>query len=116
MGYISKYRCIICCIAYFKEDGNNDKKRICRRHRNKRGIHKKKEAEKIVNLFLETVEDNLEKGNSVGFVGWGKWEVTERAAREVRNPQTGKKMKIKAKKVVKFKVGKILEEKVKNAK
>lgn len=81
-----------------------------------RGEYTKKEAEKIVNLFLETVEDNLEKGNSVGFVGWGKWEIVERAPREVRNPQTGKKMKIKAKKVVKFKVGKILEDKVKSSK
>ena len=81
-----------------------------------RGEYTKKEAEKIVNLFLERVEDKLAKGNSVGFVGWGKWEVVERAAREVRNPQAGKKMKIKAKKVVKFKVGKILEDKVKAAK
>lgn len=76
----------------------------------------KKDAEKLVNLFLETVTENLEKGNSVGFVGWGKWEVVKRAPREVRNPQTGKKMKIKAKKVVKFKVGKALEEKIANIK
>lgn len=77
-----------------------------------RGEFTKKEAERVVNLFLEAVEDNLMKGNSVGFVGWGKWEVSERAAREVRNPQTGKKMKVKAKKVVKFKVGKELAAKV----
>ena len=81
-----------------------------------RGELTKKEAERMVNLFLETVEDNLEKGNSVGFVGWGKWEVSSRAAREVRNPQTGKKMKIKAKKVVRFKVGKALADKIANAK
>jgi DNA-binding protein HU-beta len=76
----------------------------------------KKDAEKFVNLFLDTVTDNLEKGNSVGFVGWGKWEVTERSAREVRNPQTGDKMQVKAKKVVKFRVGKSLEEKVAKSK
>ncbi|MFK4784944.1 HU family DNA-binding protein [Fusobacterium sp. MFO224] len=76
----------------------------------------KKDAEKVVNLFLDTVSDNLEKGNSVSFVGWGKWEVVRREAREVRNPQTGKKMKIKAKKVVKFRVGKTLEEKVAKSK
>ncbi|MFK4786209.1 HU family DNA-binding protein [Fusobacterium sp. MFO224] len=81
-----------------------------------RGEITKKEAENLVNLFLETVSDNLEKGNSVGFVGWGKWEVLKRAAREVRNPQTGNKMKIKAKKVVKFRVGKSLEEKIAEAK
>jgi len=77
-----------------------------------RGEMTKKEAEKLVNLFLETVSNNLEQGNTVGFVGWGKWEVMKRAAREVRNPQTGKKMKVKAKKVVKFRVGKVLEEKI----
>lgn len=76
----------------------------------------KKDAEKVVALFLETVAENLEKGNTVGFVGWGKWEVVKRAPREVRNPQTGKKMKIKAKKVVKFRVGKTLEEKISKSK
>ncbi|MDP0488883.1 MAG: HU family DNA-binding protein [Fusobacterium sp. JB021] len=81
-----------------------------------RGEITKKEAENLVNLFLETVSDNLERGNSVGFVGWGKWEVMKRAAREVRNPQTGNKMKIKAKKVVKFRVGKVLEEKIAKSK
>lgn len=81
-----------------------------------KGEFTKKDAERLVNLFLETVTENLEKGNSVGFVGWGKWEVVKRAPREVRNPQTGKKMKIKAKKVVKFKVGKALEEKIANIK
>jgi len=81
-----------------------------------RGEITKKEAENLVNLFLETVSDNLERGNSVGFVGWGKWEVMKRAAREVRNPQTGNKMKIKAKKVVKFRVGKALEEKIAKSK
>lgn len=111
MGYISKYRDLICCIAYFKEDGTMTKKEFVEDIAT-RGEYTKKEAEKIINLFLEAVEDNLAKGNSVGFVGWGKWEVVERAAREVRNPQTGKKMKIKAKKVVKFRVGKALEEKV----
>ncbi|MGL4969855.1 MAG: HU family DNA-binding protein, partial [Fusobacteriaceae bacterium] len=46
---------------------------------------------------------------SVSFVGWGKWEVVERAAREVRNPQSGAKIEVPAKKVVKFRVGKALE-------
>lgn len=72
----------------------------------------KKEAEKCVALFLETVEESLMKGDVVSFVGWGKWEVVKREAREVRNPQTGAKMKVPAKKVVKFRVGKSLEEKV----
>ena len=69
----------------------------------------KKEAEKMVNAFLETVEHSLAGGESVSFVGWGKWEVVERAAREVRNPQSGAKIEVPAKKVVKFRVGKALE-------
>lgn len=69
----------------------------------------KKEAEKMVNIFLETVEHSLVDGESVSFVGWGKWEVVERAAREVRNPQSGAKIAVPAKKVVKFRVGKALE-------
>ena len=48
----------------------------------------KKEAEKNINLFLESVEESLVKGDEVTFVGWGKWEVVERAAREVRSPQS----------------------------
>lgn len=73
----------------------------------------KKEAEKNVNLFLSSVEDALIKGEEVSFVGWGKWEVVERAAREVRNPQSKEIMKVPAKKAVKFKVGKLLSDKIK---
>ena len=53
-----------------------------------KGGFTKKEAERAVALFLDTVEDTLLKGDSITFVGWGKWEVKERASREVRNPQT----------------------------
>ena len=53
------------------------------------------------------------RGEEVSFVGWGKWEVVERAAREVRNPQSKKIMKVPAKKAVKFKVGKLLADKIK---
>ncbi|MBC2856763.1 MAG: HU family DNA-binding protein [Cetobacterium sp.] len=79
----------------------------------KNGDCSKKDAEKAVNTFLESVEEALVNGESVTFVGWGKWELVTRAEREVRNPQTGKKMKVASKKVVKFKVGKTLEEKIK---
>lgn len=78
-----------------------------------KGGYTKKDAEKAINNFLDSVESVLLKGNSVTFVGWGKWEVVKRAAREVVNPQTKKRMKIKAKKAVKFKVGKTLAEKIK---
>lgn len=79
----------------------------------KKGELTKKDAERAVNLFLEAVEETLINGDSITFVGWGKWEVAERAAREVRNPQTKEKMTIPAKKAVKFKVGKLFADKIK---
>ena len=72
----------------------------------------KKRAEELVNEFLLTVENSVIKGETVQFVGWGTFDVQKRAARTGRNPQTGKEIKIAAKKVVKFKVGKKLAEKV----
>ena len=72
----------------------------------------KKRAEELVNEFLLTVEHSLIKGETVQFVGWGTFDGQKRAARTGRNPQTGKEIKIAAKKVVKFKVGKKLAEKV----
>ena len=72
----------------------------------------KKRAEELVNQFLDTVEETLLNGDSVQFVGWGSFGVQKRAARNGRNPQTGKDIKIAAKKVVKFKVGKKLADKV----
>lgn len=72
----------------------------------------KKRAEELVNEFLGLVETTLIKGDSVQFVGWGTFEVQERKARTGRNPQTGKEIKIEAKKVVKFKVGKKFADKV----
>lgn len=62
--------------------------------------------------FLATIEEVLEKGDEISFLGFGKFEVTERAARTCRNPQTGEEMKVEAKKAVKFKAGKALSEKV----
>lgn len=73
----------------------------------------KTEAEKKLNSFLETVEEILTKGEEVNFIGWGKWEVKSKPARVGRNPQTGKEIKISAKKVVSFRVGKKLADKVK---
>ena len=72
----------------------------------------KKRSEELVNQFLETVEKTLLNGDSVQFVGWGTFEVKERAARTGINPQTKKEIKIPAKNVVKFKVGKKLADSV----
>ncbi|AVI52155.1 DNA-binding protein [Pukyongia salina] len=62
-------------------------------------------AKKALESFLGNVEKSLKKGNRVSLVGFGSWSVSRRAAREGRNPQTGKTIKIAAKNVVKFKAG-----------
>ena len=62
-------------------------------------------AKKALDSFLTNVEGSLKSGNRVSLVGFGSWSVSERAAREGRNPQTGKTIKIAAKNVVKFKAG-----------
>jgi DNA-binding protein HU-beta len=72
----------------------------------------KADAEKAVNAFLETVTETLKSGDKVIFSGFGSFEVTERAAREGRNPQTGEAMQIKATKAPKFKAGKGLKDAV----
>ena len=72
----------------------------------------KVDAEKKAMAFLAVIEEALEKGEEASFLGFGKFAVTERAARTCKNPQTGKEMKVEAKKVVKFKPGKALSEKV----
>ncbi|WP_432411138.1 HU family DNA-binding protein [Rasiella sp. SM2506] len=62
-------------------------------------------AKKALESFLGNVEKSLKKGNRVSLVGFGSWSVSRRAARDGRNPQTGKTIKIAAKNVVKFKAG-----------
>ena len=70
----------------------------------------KKDAEKALKAFTDVVASELKKGGKVQLVGFGTFEVSERAAREGRNPQTGKAMKIKASKSPKFKGGKALKD------
>ena len=72
----------------------------------------KKDAEISINAVLETVTETLVKGEKVQLVGFGTFEVSERKAREGRNPQTGKTMKIAASKAPKFKAGKALKDAV----
>ncbi len=62
-------------------------------------------AKKALESFLGNVQGSLKGGNRVSLVGFGSWSVTRRAAREGRNPQTGKTIQIAAKNVVKFKAG-----------
>ena len=72
----------------------------------------KKDAEKAVKAFTEAVSEELVKGGKVQLVGFGTFEVSERGAREGRNPKTGDKMTIAASKTPKFKVGKALKDMV----
>jgi len=69
-------------------------------------------AKKALESFLNHVEGALAKGDRVSLVGFGSWSVSRRAAREGRNPQTGKTIKIAAKNVVKFKAGSDLQKAV----
>ncbi len=70
----------------------------------------KKDAEAALNAFVCAVEGALAKGDKVQLVGFGGFEVRERAARTGRNPQTGAEMKIAAAKVPAFKAGKALKD------
>ena len=69
-----------------------------------------KDAEKALKAFTEVVADELKKGEKIQLVGFGTFEVGERAAREGRNPQTGETMTIAACKAPKFKAGKALKD------
>ena len=73
----------------------------------------KAQAEKAVDGFVSAVSDALATGDKITLVGFGTFTIGERAQREGRNPRTGEKIKIPASKVVKFKAGKTLSEKVK---
>ena len=72
----------------------------------------KKDSEKALKAFIDVVSEELKKGEKIQLVGFGTFEVIERAAREGRNPLTGEKMKIKASKAPKFKAGKALKDAV----
>lgn len=71
-----------------------------------------KDAEAVLNSFMETVGEVLAKGDKISLVGFGTFETSERSARKGRNPQTGKEIDIPAKTLPKFKAGKNLKDKV----
>ncbi len=70
-------------------------------------------AEKALAGAITAMEQALKKGEKVSLVGFGTFSTVERKARQGRNPQTGKPIKIKARKAVRFKAGKRLADKVK---
>ncbi len=109
--------------------GKGDQRRVEKRKKKKK--HKKRatligpddiaeaaeleraDAKKALDAFIDTTTKALKKGNRVALVGFGSFSVSKRSARKGRNPQTGKEIKIPAKKVVKFKPGAELSEKIK---
>ncbi len=72
----------------------------------------KKDAEKALKAFTETVSEALLKGDKVQIVGFGTFEAAERKAREARNPRTGEPMSVEASKAPRFKAGKALKDAV----
>lgn len=74
----------------------------------------KKDAEAAVKAFTDVVSNELKKGEKIQLVGFGTFEVSERAAREGRNPRTGETMSVAACKTPKFKAGKALKDLVNN--
>lgn len=70
----------------------------------------KKDADLALKAFIDVVSEEMQKGEKVQLVGFGTFEVSERAAREGRNPATGEAMTIKASKAPKFKAGKALKD------
>ena len=73
----------------------------------------KKDAAEAVDAFLGTVEDALKRGSDVTFSGFGKFSVSQRSAREGRNPATGEKIQIAASRVPRFTAGAGLKKAVK---
>lgn len=70
----------------------------------------KKDAEAALKAFIDTVENELKDGGKVQLVGFGTFEVSKRAARTGRNPQTGETMEITASKTPRFKAGKAFKD------
>ncbi|MBD3196344.1 MAG: hypothetical protein GF317_14895 [Candidatus Lokiarchaeota archaeon] len=71
-----------------------------------------KDSKPVVESIMKVISDALESGDSVKIVNFGKFSVVDRAARKGRNPQTGEELQIPAKKAIKFKAGKALNDSV----
>jgi len=89
-----------------------NKKELVDKVAKKAGL-KKKDVKKVVDTMLESINDALAKGEKVQLVGFGSFEVRKAAQRKGVNPQTKKPITIPARKVPKFRPGKVLKEKVK---
>lgn len=110
---ISPKRCFY-TVEKVEEKLTVSKKDFVSLYKEKGTFKTKVEAETNLNVFMDLVEELLVSGKEVSFTGWGKFKVVQREERKGRNPQTGEEIKISAKKSIKFKPGKKLDEKVNN--
>ena len=92
-----------------QEEFNMNKTELVAARADQAGLSKK-DAEKALKAFTDVVAEELKKDGKVQLVGFGTFEVSSRAAREGRNPQSGEPMKIAASKAPKFKAGKALKD------
>lgn len=77
-----------------------------------KGDYSKKDAEKALSTVIDAITDSLKKGEKISLIGFGSFEVKERAARNAINPMTKEPISIPAKKVPSFKAGKALKDAV----
>lgn len=105
-------KCIIGTLSNTLGRYKVNKKDLIEKIATKAGL-KKVEAEKALEAFEEAVVEALKSGDKVTLVGFGTFSVYERKARTGRNPQTGKEIKIPAKKAPKFTPGKLFKDSVK---
>ena len=89
-----------------------NKKELAAEMAQKSGLAKK-DAEKALDAFIEAVSGSLQKGESVQLIGFGTFEVRQRAARDGKNPRTGETIHMPAARVPAFKAGKGLKDRVK---
>ena len=78
----------------------------------KSGLSTMKDTEKAYKAFIETVVEALREGDKISLVGFGTFDIGERAAREGRNPQTGESIQIAASRSPRFKAGKAFKDAV----
>ncbi|MDD6362108.1 MAG: HU family DNA-binding protein [Lachnospiraceae bacterium] len=96
------------CRSYYQEDTMNKTELIAAVAEETE--LSKKDAERVLKAFTDTIASELKKGDKVQIVGFGTFEVSERQARTGRNPHTGETMEIEASKAPRFKAGKALKD------
>lgn len=97
-------------ITNYKGENDMTKREFTERFFKKAGLQHKVQAERLVNIFLDTVKECLSEDEKVEFKGFGSFTIKEKAERKGTNFSTGEEMIIPARKVIKFKIGKELKE------